>query len=383
MLLIGGYNKMKYYVIAGEMSGDLHSSMLIKEIKERDNEAEFRCWGGDMMKQQGVEIVKHIKDLAFMGFLEVIANLKTVLHNLSFCKKDIIEYNPDAIILTDYPGFNLKIAKFAYSKGFKIFYYISPQVWAWKKGRIKVMRKILTKLYVILPFEKAFYKKHNMEVEYYGNPLLDEISEYKKTVEKDKFLKDYSLGEKPIIAILPGSRKQEIKAMLPIQLSLVNKYDKFDFVVAGVNNFNENFYKKYIGNKNVKLIFNHTYDLLNVSYAAVVTSGTATLETALFDIPQVVCYKTSAISYNIIKLFTKMQFISLVNIILKRFVVVELLQNSWNEEELDKEFKKIAFNEPYRQEMEANYSILKNNLGSAGASKNIAKSIVDYLNIKK
>lgn len=368
---------MKYYIIAGEMSGDLHSSLLVKEIKDKDNKAEIRAWGGDMMKNEGATLVKHIKDLAFMGFVEVVGHLKTVLNNIKFCKKDILSFNPDAIILTDYPGFNLRIAKFAYKKGFKVFYYISPQVWAWKKGRIKLMKKILTRLYVILPFEKPFYKKHNMEVEYYGNPLLDEITIYKEKYNKEEFLNKYSLGKKPIIAILPGSRTQEINKMLPVQLSLVDKYHNFDFVVAGVSTHSEEFYKSFIGNKNVKLIFNHTYDILNVSHCAIVTSGTATLETALFTIPQVVCYKTSMISYLIGRYLVKVKYISLVNLILNKMAVVELIQEKWNEEDLDKEFKKICFDDNYREEMMFNYSTLKASLGNAGASRNIAKSIVD------
>lgn len=372
---------MKYYVIAGEVSGDMHSSLLLKYIKEKDKEAEFRCWGGDNMQKEGGFLVRHIKDLAFMGFVEVLTHLKTVLGNLSFCKKDILDYKPDAIILTDYPGFNLKIAKFAHKHGFKVFYYISPQVWIWKKGRIKTMKKVLEKLYVILPFEKPFYAQHNMEVDYYGNPLLDEISIFKNKGEnKEVFLQKHNLGSKPIIAILPGSRTQEIKAMLPVQLSIYDKYkDKFDFVIAGVNMHSEEFYKKYIGNRQVKLIFNDTYNILNVANAGLITSGTATLETALFDVPQVVCYKASKISYAIANIFLSVKYISLVNIILDRLAVVELLQKMWNKKNLEEEFERICFDYEYITKMKKNYAELRQILGNAGASEQIATSIVEHL----
>lgn len=372
---------MKYYVIAGEMSGDLHSSLLIKNIKEQDPDSEFRCWGGDNMQAQGGTIVKHIKDLAIMGFIEVVANLRTVLGNISFCKKDILEYNPDAIILTDYPGFNLRIAKFAHKKGFKVFYYISPQVWAWKKGRIKTMKKVLERLYVILPFEKPFYDKNNMEVEYYGNPLLDEIALFRqKGDDKQAFLEKHNLGKKPIIAILPGSRTQEIKSILPTQLTICDKYrDQFDFVVAGVNTHSVEFYKKYIGTRDVKLIFNDTYNILNVASAGLITSGTATLETALFDVPQIVCYKASAVSYAIVQIFLNIGFISLVNLILNKEAVAELVQSKWNEKELDKEFQKICFDKECVDTMRKNYAELRSILGDAGTSQQIATSILNHL----
>lgn len=372
---------MKYYVIAGEMSGDLHASLLIKNIKEQDPDAEFRCWGGDNMQAQGGKIVKHIKDLAIMGFIEVVANLKTVLGNISFCKKDILEYNPDAIILTDYPGFNLRIAKFAHKRGFKVFYYISPQVWAWKKGRIKTMKRVLERLYVILPFEKPFYDKNNMEVEYYGNPLLDEIALFRqKGDDRQVFLEKYNLGKKPIVAILPGSRTQEIKSILPTQLTIYDKYkDQFDFVVAGVNTHSVEFYKKYIGDRDVKLIFNDTYNILNVASAGLITSGTATLETALFDVPQVVCYKASAASYAIVQIFLNIGFISLVNLILNKDAVKELVQSQWNGNELDKEFQKICFDKEYINVMKRNYADLRTILGDAGTSKQIATSILNHL----
>lgn len=377
---------MKYYIIAGELSGDLHASYLMKEIKRKDESAEFRFWGGDKMVAESHEsnLVKHIKELAIMGFIEVVLNLKTVLRNLALCKKDLLEWKPDALILVDYPGFNLRIAKFAKKNNIKNYYYISPQVWAWKKGRIKTMKKILEKLYVILPFEKEFYAKHSMEVEYKGNPLLDEINDYSINTDKSTFLKNNDLDEKPIIALLPGSRTQEIKKMLPIQLSLVDKYPEFNFVVAGVSTHSEEFYKTMIGNKNnVKLIYNQTYSIINNAHCAVVTSGTATLETALFGIPEVVCYKANPITFIIAKYLAKIEYISLVNIILKQKAVTELLQEQWNEECLEKEFKQICFDDAYREEMKYLFNKLKSILGDSGASSAIAQSIIEDLNTKK
>lgn len=367
---------MKYYIIAGEVSGDLHASFLIKELKLRDENAEFRVWGGDNMAKEGANVVKHIKDLSFMGFVEVVANLKTVLTNISFCKKDIISYNPDSVIFVDYAGFNLKIAKFCHKNGFKTLFYISPKVWAWKKGRIKMMKKNLTKLFVIFPFEVPFFKKHDFEVEYYGNPLLDEIQYYNSTHNKEEFLKENNLGSKPIVALLPGSRVQEIKSMLSVQMSLVEKYPDFDFVIAALDNHKESFYRKLMHGLDTKIIFNQTYSILNVAYCAVVCSGTATLETALFNVPEVVCYKGNPISIAIGKILIKLKYISLVNLILNRPAVVELIQEDWNKERLDKEFRKIAYDERYRTEMKMNYSNLKTILGDAGASRKIAKRIV-------
>ncbi len=373
---------MKYYIIAGEVSGDLHASYLMKELSLRDENAEFRAWGGDRMKKEGAVLVKHIKDMNFMGFVEVLANFRAILTNLKECKKDILAYNPDCVIFVDYPGFNLRIASFANKQGFKTFYYISPKVWAWKKGRILVMKKVLTKLFVIFPFEKNFFKKYDFDVEYYGNPLLDEILEYKKTQDKEEFLKENSLGEKPIVALLPGSRVQEIKSMLPVQMSLIDKFPNLDFVVAGLDTYSEEFYRKYMQRNDVRIVYNKVYPLLNVSYCAVVCSGTATLETALFNVPEVVGYKANPISFAIGKMLVELNFISLVNIILNKKVVVELLQKDWNPQSLEKEFRKIAYDERVRVEMEMNYSNLQTILGSAGASKKIAKRIYEIITEK-
>ena len=333
------------------------------------------------MQQEGVSLVRHIKDLAYMGFIEVVAHLKTILNNLKFCKQDILSYHPDAIILTDYPGFNLRIAKFAHKHNIKVYYYVSPQVWAWKKGRIKTIGKVIDKLFVILPFEKEFYKQHNIEVEYNGNPLLDEVSDFKQQEEnKELFLKQYSLGEKPVIALLPGSRTQEIKKMLPEQIKIFDKYkDKFDFVIAGVSTHSIEFYKNIIGERNIKVIFNETYNLLNISAAAIVCSGTATLETALFNVPQVVCYKSSLLSYLIAIYIVHIKHISLVNIIMKKEVVKELLQQDCNYDNLLQEFNQICFDHEYVNQMKNEYQELYKLLGSSGCSENMAKYIVKDL----
>jgi len=375
---------MKYYIIAGELSGDKHAALLMQNIKHFDSKAVFRGFGGDNMQREGLQVVRHIKDLAYMGFVEVAIHLRKVLDNIKLCKKDILSFAPDCMIFVDYPGFNLRIAKFTYSKNIKNFYYISPQVWAWKRGRIKIIRKIIDKLYVILPFEKPFYAKYGTSVEYFGNPLLDEISIFvHNSNNRDDFLKTYNLGEKPIIAILPGSRKQEIKKMLPVQTSLADKYPQFDFVIACVSSFTEDYYRKYIQSKSVHLVFDRTYDLLNVAHCGLITSGTATLEAALFDLVQVVCYKTSKITYLIGKYALKIKYISLVNIILNHQTIKELLQSLWNEKDLEKEFKKITFDEEYRHKIKSEYSILRKQLGNAGASMQIAKSLWELLNNQK
>lgn len=371
---------MKYYVIAGEMSGDKHTALVIRNIKKQDTEAEFRGFGGDDMQAEGTTLVRHIKDLAYMGFVEVALHLTTVLGNLSFCKQDILSYNPDAIILTDYPGFNLRIAKFAHKHGIKVFYYVSPQVWAWKKNRVKTIGKVIDKLFVILPFEKDFYKQHNIEVEYYGNPLLDEITEFKQKQEnKNLFIEKYSLSNKPVVAVLPGSRVQEIKKMLPEQIKVFDKYkDRFNFVIAGVNTFKESFYRDILQGRDIKIVFNETYNLLNISSFAIVCSGTATLETALFNVPQMVCYKANFLSYFIATYVVKIKYISLVNIIMKKEVIKELLQKKCSEEFLLQEFEKLLYDTPYTDKIRQNYQSLHNLLGSAGTSEKIATYIVKH-----
>ena len=361
---------MRYYVISGEQSGDMHASNLVAELKKKDCNAEIRAWGGDKLKEQGVQIVKHIKDLAFMGFWEVIVNLPTILSNISFCKKDILAFLPDALILVDYPGFNFRIAEFAKQNGIKVFYYISPQIWAWKRNRIKQIKKNVDKMFVILPFEKDFYQKNNFEVDFVGHPLLDEIS-------KDDF--SFSIKtDKDIIALLPGSRRQEISKILPKMLSVVNDFTDFQFVVATTNSVEEEYYKNIIGNKEVLFAKNETYGLLANTKAALVTSGTATLETALFGIPQVVCYKTNFFSFLIAKCLVKTKFISLVNIIMDKPVVKELIQDELIQKNLFSSLSEILENSN-RKKIQENYNILKVKLGVEGASEKVAEIILHTL----
>ena len=369
---------MKYYVIAGEASGDLHGSNLIKELGKLDSSAEFRVWGGELMKAAGGDLIKHYKNLAFMGFLEVILNLRTIYKNLSFCKKDILNFIPDCIIFIDYPGFNLRIAKWAKSKGIKTHYYISPQIWAWKENRIKNIKRDIDHMYVILPFEQAFYqKKHKIPVNFVGHPLIDAISSRKKLIKQD-FIRGHNLSKKPIIALLPGSRKQEIRKMLKIMLSIIDDFPEYQFVIAGAPSQNDIFYKSFIKSKSVKFVNNSTYDLLNFSKAALVTSGTATLETALFKVPQVVCYKSSWISYQIGKRLIKLNFISLVNLIMDREVVCELIQNKLNQKNLTQELKKILV--PLREsELKSDYEKLQKQLGGKGASEKVASLVFKSL----
>ena len=374
---------MKYYIIAGEASGDLHASNLMAEIKRKDAKAEFRGCGGDLMKKQGAVLLKHYRSMAFMGFVEVAVNLRKVLGNITQCKKDILEYQPDAIVLVDYPGFNLRIADFAHEKGFKVFYYISPQVWAWKRGRIRRIKKSVDKMLVILPFEEEFYKRYGVNVTYVGNPLLDELAKFGMS-NRSMFLRRNSLGEKrEIIALLPGSRKQEVKRMLPIMLEVVPHFPDYQFVVAGVSSLDKSLYKKIMGNKDAFLVENQTYELLQNSSAAVVTSGTATLETALFTVPEVVCYKSTGISYLLAKWMIKVKFISLVNLVMDKEVVKELIQCELKKDSIVDELDKLLHNSKRQRQLLEDYDELKDRLGNAGASQNAATIICDALNPRK
>lgn len=367
---------MKYYIIAGEPSGDLHASYLMKAIKKQDETADFRCWGGDKMEKEGGEIVKHYNELAFMGFIEVVQNLKTILNNLVICKTDILLYDPDVIILVDYPGFNLKIAKFAKENNFKVVYYISPQVWAWKKNRVHKIKKYVDKMLTILPFEKEFYAKYNYEVEYVGHPLLDEIDDFSMQENAESDLKkEYQLSNKPIIALLPGSRKQEIKTMLPIMMQLVPHFPDFQFVISGVKWIKREIYDSLLQHVNIPIIFDNQR-LLQCARAAVVTSGTATLETALFNVPQIICYKGNYFSYLIAKWLIKdIQFISLVNLIANKKIVQELIQYDVNVKNLEQALTQILYNQQIINEMHQNYSKLKTILGEGGASERGAEVI--------
>jgi lipid-A-disaccharide synthase len=369
---------MKYYLIAGEASGDLHASNLMKEIKVLDNDAQFRYWGGELMEAQGGTLVKHYRELAFMGFLEVVLNLSTILKNITFCKKDIEQFQPDVLIFIDYPGFNMRIAKWAKLKAIPTHYYISPQIWAWKENRIKQIKRDVDAMYVILPFEKDFYEtKHHFPVHFVGHPLIDAISN-RLPIDPKVFKKELQMDERPIIALLPGSRKQEIKVMLSVMLSVVDDFPDYQFVIAGAPNQDEAFYRQFIKKENVHLLLNRTYDLLSASYAALVTSGTATLETALFKVPEVVCYKGSRISYEIAKRVIKLNYISLVNLILNKPAVTELIQTEFNTKRLKLELNNIL-DDYKRATMFLDYYDLEKLLGGKGASKKTATLIVNSI----
>ena len=373
---------MKYYIIAGEASGDLHGANLIASLKKKDSRAKIRAWGGNLMKKQGATLVKHYRDLAFMGFVEVLLHLRTILRNLRFCKRDIMRFKPDAIILIDYPGFNMKIAKFAHKHGIKVYYYISPQVWAWKKRRVHTIKEVVDKMLVILPFEKDFYDEYRVDAHFVGHPLLDELSKV-RYINKNNFVRQNKLNsKKEIIALLPGSRKQEVGRMLEVMLKVVDKFPEYQFVIGCAPSLPEEYYKSLIGNENVQLVFNKTYQLLQVASAALVTSGTATLETALFYVPEVVCYKGNKISYLIAKNLIKVKYISLVNLIMDKPVVKELIQNDLTPENVEAELKQLLTNHKVQRQLLDDYEDLRYKLGNAGASNNAATIIFDDLNTK-
>lgn len=366
---------MKYYLVAGEASGDLHGANLIKALKAADQNADFRFFGGDKMLAEDGTLVKHYADMAFMGFTEVLMNLRTIFKNLKQCKADILNYQPDVLILIDFPGFNLKIAEFAKQHGIKVCYYISPKVWAWNQKRVLKIKKIVDRMFCILPFEVDFYKTWGMDVDYVGNPLLDEISQFKPD---HTFRERNQLTDKPIIALLPGSRKQEIERLLLPMLSVIPQFKNYQFVIAAAPTFSKEYYQTFIKDEQVNLVFSDTYNLLNVAHAAVVASGTATLETALFKVPQVVVYKGGAISIAIARLLVKIKFISLVNLIMNKKVVTELIQEECNTVNITDELKHIVEGEG-RTTMLSNYDELLVKMGSAGASEKTAELIKLFL----
>ena len=368
---------MKYYIIAGEASGDLHGSNLMKALYEEDTNAEIRFWGGDLMQNVGGTLVKHYKERSFMGFLEVLQNISKIFKDITLCKSDIASFKPDALIFIDNSGFNLRIAKWAKEQKFQTSYYISPQVWASRANRVHAIKRDVNHMYVILPFVEDFYKKYDYKVDFVGHPLIDAI-ENRTNVDEVAFRKEHNLSNNPIIALLPGSRKQEITKMLSIMLSVTNEFKEYEFVIAGAPSQDFEFYQPFLKDKNIKFIANRTYDLLNVSHAALVTSGTATLETALFKVPQVVCYKANAISYQIAKRIITLKFISLVNLIMDKEVVKELIQGDLNSKQLKKELNNIL-SSPKREEMLTNYEILQEKLGGKGASKKTAHLIFERL----
>ena len=369
---------MKYYIIAGEASGDLHASNLMKELKALDAAADFRCWGGDLMQKEGAVLVMHYRDLAFMGFLEVISHLPAIMGNLRFCRKDILEYKPDVLILVDYPGFNLRIARTASAAGVRVFYYISPQLWAWRSSRVKIIRKSVEHMFVILPFEKDFYLKYGVHADFPGHPLLDVIYSGMALKEKTDFLRENDLDERPLIALLPGSRKMEISKMLKVMLKVIPDFPAYQFVIAGAPSIGPEFYRSLAENSGAGIVYGQTYDLLKNSAAAVVTSGTATLETALLDVPQVVCYKGSPGSYFIARQVIRVRFISLVNLIAGRRVVNELIQHEFNAISLSGEIKQLL-NEDKRKTILEGYSAVRSMLGGTGASKRAASGMIQYL----
>lgn len=372
---------LKFYVIAGEASGDLHGANLIRAIKAEHPESEFRAWGGDRMQAAGADVVKHYRDLAFMGFVEVIANLRTILGNIKQCKQDIEAYKPDAVILIDYPGFNMRVGPFVKSLGIKVLYYISPQIWAWKQKRVFKLRDFVDRMYCILPFEKDFYARFNMDVDFVGHPLLDAIAEFnRQPFDEEHFRQTNNLpANKKIIALLPGSRKQEVKVMLNVMLEAAANRDDLQLVVAGAPSLDEEFYREVLRGTDAQVIHGQTYSLLRIAHAAMVTSGTATLETALFGVPQVVCYKGNFVSYLIARQLIKVKYISLVNLIMDRVVVKELIQQEMNPKQLRAELTRITDDHDYRGVMEQDFDSLRQVLGGEGASEVTAKLMLKTL----
>lgn len=374
---------MKYYLVAGEASGDLHGSNLMKALKSEDDSAQFRFFGGDLMQKAGGELVKHYREMAFMGFVNVVLNLKTIKKNLDLCKADILRYRPDVIILIDYPGFNLKIAEFARHHGMKVFYYISPKLWAWKEHRVKKIKAFVDEMFTIFPFETGFYARHGIEVHYVGNPLLDAISEFREqAAPKELFMKENSLDERPIVALLAGSRVQEINRLLPTMIKVAADFPDFQFVVAGVGSVDRKLYEPVLNSKTVKIVFDKTYDLLNHAHAALVASGTATLETALFGVPQAVLYKVEGgwLLEKIMRKFVmKLQLFSLPNIIMNREIVRELIQTKMTPENVKTECNRLLYDDEYRKRIISDYNRLNELMGEPGCSARAAKKMVEIL----
>ena len=371
---------MKYFIIAGEPSGDLHGSNLTRGIISADPEAQILCWGGELMQSAGGTILMHYKKLAFMGFVSILLNIRTIAKNMSVCKEQISEHKPDVVILIDYPGFNLRIAKFVKCLGIRVFYYISPKIWAWKESRIKKIRSYVDKMYIIFPFEVDFYRKHNIEVEYHGNPLVDEIERKKLAFSSHTDLrKSLDINDRPVIALLAGSRSQEVKHVLPEMLKVVKYFPEYQFVLAGVRHLPESLYRKIIQNGPIKLVSGKTYEILYLADAALVTSGTATLETALIGTPQVVCYKADFFSILIAWMVVKVKYISLVNLIMGFEVIKELVQYDLKKNSLLMELKSIVRGGGKREKILKDYESLKKKLGPAGASVRIASDMVSSL----
>jgi lipid-A-disaccharide synthase len=374
---------MKYFIVAGEQSGDLHGSNLVKALLANDSETEILCWGGDLMQEAGARLLMHYKKTAIMGLTAIVKNLGTFIKNLSLCSDQIILYKPDAVILIDFPGFNLRLAKLIKPSGIKIFYYISPKFWAWGEYRIRKIKRYIDRMFIIFPFEQEFYKKHGIQVEYYGNPLVDEIERrYDSLPEKSEIIKSLGLADKPVIGLLAGSRKHEVRSILPQMISVVSDFPEYQFVIAGVRNLPGNLYNDIIGDTPVRLLTDKTYEVLKVADAALVASGTATLETALFNIPQVVCYKGDFLSMLLAWLMIKVRYISLVNLILDKEAVKELLGYSLNKRNLVKQLTDILPGGEKRIQIFNDYRIIRDKLGSSGASERIAVEMIKELKIK-
>lgn len=371
---------MKYYLIAGEASGDMYGAALMKHIKENDTSAEFRFWGGDAMATEGGTLVRHYKNHDFMGIVEVVKHLPTILSNISFCKKDITDYRPDAVIYIDFPGFNLKIVKHVKTLGIKSFYYISPTVWAWKEGRVKPFKKYVDHLFCIFPFEQSFYKtRHNHHVEYVGHPLLDMIQQNLKPTTQIEFCEQNNLSSKKIIAILPGSRTSEIRENLRTMQEIIPQFPDFQFVIAGMSHFDEMFYKQYITHNNVSIVFGKTQQLLQIAEAAVVVCGTASLEAALIGCPEVIVFKTNPITFYFGKMIVKLNYLGLPNIIMDKEITPELLQNKMTSGNIATSLQKILFDTEYRNTILDNYKALRTTLGDGGASFKTAKFILEFM----
>ncbi|PWJ59260.1 lipid-A-disaccharide synthase [Dyadobacter jejuensis] len=367
---------MKYFIIAGERSGDLHGANLIKGIKESDPQADFRGWGGDLMEAEGLKLLTHYQQTAFMGFLEVILNLHKIAGYLRKCKADIRDYQPDVLILIDYPGFNLRMAKFAKKNGFRTFYYISPKLWAWNQGRAWAIKKNIDRMFVIFPFEIDFYKKFDYRVDYVGNPLMDAIEAFNPNPD---FRSLNGIDSRPVVALLPGSRKQEVEAMLSEMLRVREAFPNHQFVIAGIRNLPPALYEPYLAQFDCSIVYEDTYNLLAIAEAALVTSGTATLETALLNVPEVVCYRTSGISYAIAKAVIKVRYISLVNLIMDREVVRELIQQDLNQDHLTSELGAILKGGKKRTHLLSDYKRLQELVGRGGASQQAGRLMVQYL----
>ena len=374
---------MRYFIIAGEASGDLHGSNLIKGIREMDKEAQIRCWGGDLMKEAGAELIRHYKEGAIMGFVEVVANLGKLAKNLQDCKNDIVKYNPDAVILIDYPGFNFRIAKFAKERGMRVFYYIAPKVWAWKEKRVHKLKKYVDRLFIIFPFEIEYFKKWGIDAIYRGNPLLDSVDNHSSSEEsKEAFEQRCGIGSaEKTVALLAGSRRSEIKYLLPRMMQVAGRYPEYRFLMACAPSMEREFYEGIIGNKcsNIKLLFGETYSILRHSDAAIISSGTASLEAALIGVPQVVCYGGNEISYQIARSVVKLKYISLANLIMDKGLFKELIQHDCTPQKISAELDNLLGNSAYREKMLADYRDVRNILGGKGASAKVASAIIEEL----